>query len=179
MKKVIVVIILAIAFFYSCKDSIVENEDKNVGRINFQEGTIEGIKTGDDTTAVIKLLGKPDGIGMGDFDGYIYEYENKNYPGIYILTVTFFNKTLNQHPGEYRVGGVSVLNSYSGKSKEGIGLGSSKTDVVKIFGNPQAVYEYGELYLFTRTDKKNNYVFFTYDGNLKVKSIGMDTRATN
>lgn len=173
MKKVIGVIILSIAVFYSCKDSIVENEDTNVGRINFQEGTMDGVKTGDDTTAVIKLLGKPHWIGLGDFDGFDFNYENKQKPGIEILTIQFLNVKKNQHPGDYRVAYIIVENSYTGKSKEGIGIGTNKVDVLKAIGSPVAIYDFGENYRFTRSDKTINNVLISYDNNQKIERISI------
>lgn len=177
MKNITLVVlsIMLLTFIcYGCKDTIVESEE--VGKINFQGGTIESIKTDDDTTAVLKLLGKPDWIGLGDIDGFSFCYEAKLLPGHEELIVFFVNKNYGKKPGDYRVTSISVMNGYSGKSKEGIGIGSTKADVVKAIGLPSAVYEYGENYLFERNDKKTNYVIITYDENLKVRGIVMDTR---
>ena len=171
---VVLSIILLFVLCYGCKDTIVESEE--VGKINFQEGTIENIKTDDDTTAVLKILGEPDWIGLGDIDGFSFCYEAKLFPGREELIVFFVNKNYGKRPGDYRVTGISVMNGYSGKSKEGIGIGSSKADVFKAIGLPSAVYEFGENYLFERNDKKTNYVIITYDENLKVRGIVMDTR---
>lgn len=173
MKKLISVIILTVAVFYSCKDSIVENEDINVGRINFQEGTIDGVKTGDDTTAVIKLLGKPDGIGMGDFDGFDYRYDDKNYPAKEVLIITFTNKTLNQHPGDYRVSSVDVLNSYTGKSKEGIGLGTSRSEVISKLGSPTTIIGDAEVYHLRQSGTKTNIINIYYETNKGIKQISL------
>lgn len=174
MKKVFKAAIVVILVIFGCKDSIVENEE--LARISFQDGTIEGIKTDDDTTTVLKKLGKPAWVGLGDFDGFQFLYENKNQPGIEILIVTFFNRIYGLTPPDFRVTGVTVLNSYDGKSKEGLGIRTSRSEVISKLGNPVLIYDYGEFYYFARTDKKNNVVSFSYDENQKVKSISIDTR---
>ena len=173
MKTILNLLVIAMVILVSCKDSIVENEDKNVGRINFHEGTIDGVKTGDDTTAVIKLLGKPHWIGLGDFDGFDFNYEDKQKPGMEIIRVTFFNATLNQHPGDYRVTDISVLNSYSGKSKEGIGLGTTRSEVISKLGLPITIIGDAEVYRLRQNETKTNVINIYYETNKRIKQISL------
>ncbi len=174
MKLILEAVIIIIIVLYGCEDSSVQPEEEV--RINFQEGTIEGVKTDDDTTTVIQQLGKPGRIRLGDVDGFYYEYLSKNQPNKETISVFFINKDYGHFPGDYRVVGITVMNDYDGKSKEGIGIGTTRSEVISKLGNPVAIYEYGEYYYFSRDDGKINTGVFSYDQQQKVKSISVDTR---
>ncbi len=86
MKLMFKTTIIILIVLYGCEDSSVQPEEQ--ARINFQEGTIEGVKNGDDTTAVIQKLGRPDWIIIGDFDGFSFCYKDKFLPGKEMIIVT-------------------------------------------------------------------------------------------
>lgn len=165
-----------IAILGGCEELIVVNGTEPT--INFQEGTIEGVKTGDDTTTVIQKLGKPDWIGLGDFDGFSFCYQDKLQHGVAMIVVNFFNKISELNPGDYRVYSVSVSNNYDGKSEEGIGIGTLKFEVLKKLGSPDLVepdYNFEQYYIL-RPDQRINVVSFQYNDDSTIKSIGIETR---
>lgn len=174
MKLIFRTIIIILIVLYGCEDNSVQIEEQ--ARINFQEGTIEGVKTEDDTTAVIQKLGRPDWISMGDFDGFSFCYKDKFLPGKEMIIVTFFNRIFGLNPPDYRVTVASVSNNYDGKSKEGIGVGTSHLEITFKLGNPTIISEYDEHYHFKGADEKINVTSFMYDEERKVKSIGVFTR---
>ncbi|NWF88740.1 MAG: hypothetical protein HXY50_04670 [Ignavibacteriaceae bacterium] len=176
MNKVIKVLIVITALTAGCEEIITEGGIEPT--INFQEGTIEGIKTGDDTTTVLQKLGRPDWIRSGDVDGFYYEYADRRQLTQEMISVFFMNRDYNHFPGDYRVAVINVLNNYDGKSKEGIRIGTLKYIVVKKLGNPDLVqpdYNY-EHYYFIRSDSLINVASFLYDENFKIKIISIFTR---
>lgn len=169
----ILIVFVIMLLILSCKDNPIENVEEP--RIILGE-SIEGIHIGDDTTAVIKKLGRPDWTRIGDYDGFSYEYENKNFPGLSILSVTFFNRIYGLSPADYRVAVMTVLNSYNGKSKEGIGIGTKREFVKKILGEPKRIStdDAWEAYFFTNVNSAYDIIFvFYYDSFKQVDSIVM------
>lgn len=169
MNRIIQIIILITFLIFGCEESIVENEV--TPRIDFQEGTIEGVKTDDDTTMVIQKLGKPDWIGLGDLDGFIYNYENKNQPRVAIIMVVFMNKSIGSTSSDFRVISIWIQNSYDGKSKEGIGIGVKRVDVNLLLGNPKTIFEDQDVYEFYLSRTKKNIITFYYNQEQKIKII--------
>jgi len=94
------------------------------------------------------------------------------------MFVTFFNRSYVLNSANYRVNTISVLNNYNGKSKEGIGVHSLRSQVRKKLGMPDLIQpEYNlEQYYFICQDTLKNAATFMYDENQSVRSIGVDTR---
>ena len=93
--------------------------------------SIEGIKLGDDSATVIDKLGLPEQIQTGDFGGFIFIYllpDSSNR-----IKVTFMEEY------DSRVTAITV-HEYKGKTKDGIGIGSYRNDVLKIMGTPSSTY---------------------------------------
>lgn len=169
----ILIVFVIMLLILSCKDNPIENVEEP--RIILGE-SIEGIHIGNDTTAVIKKLGRPDWIGLGDFDGFTYDYDNKKYPGVPNLTITFYNKIYGLIPAEYFVSGITAHSVYTGKSKEGIGIGTKKEFVKRILGEPEYIGANDDwaTYRFTRSNTLYDISFmFYYDSLMQVKIIGM------
>ncbi len=114
-------------------------------RIVFGE-TIDGILIGDDTTAVIEKAGIPDEIQRGDFAGVAFLYNEGDYAG---LVVTIATETEDNNG----VQGVGAWPPYVGKSKEGIGLGSTRSEVIEQLGDPE---DLGDV---TQGSKVDAYLF--------------------
>lgn len=167
------IVFVIMLLILSCKDNPTENVEEP--RIILGE-SIEGIHIGDDTTTVIKKLGRPDWIGLGDFDGFTYDYDNKKYPGVPNLTITFYNKIYGLIPAEYFVTGITAHSVYTGKSKEGIGIGTKREFVRKILGEPKRIStdDAWEAYFFTNVNSAYDIIFvFYYDSFKQVDSIVM------
>lgn len=169
MKLIFKAVVIIIVLLYGCEDNSVQSEED--ARINFQEGTIEGVKTGDDTTTVIQKLGMPDWVGIGDLDGFIYNYENQGQPGIAVIMVTFMNKSSDSSSPDYRVISIWAQNSYEGKSREGIGINTLRADVNTILGEPKTTSETTDVYEFSIQTTKINIITFIYDQDQKIRII--------
>ena len=143
------------------------DDSGNVGRI--LSTSIDNVKLGSSLDDVMLLLGNADitGIACGATSSfYIYEYTNGIHAGIRI----FFTEIIEQP--ENRCGPVAIITvteNYSGKTPEGLGIGSTMLEVRKIYNNPVSSVERNdskdEVYAF-----KTSYMTFSYEKN-KVKSI--------
>lgn len=105
--------------------------------LNPRNPSIEGIHLGDSPERVQKVLGPPPGTGWLDGLGaswrsYQYYYEDRHTFG---LLVAFINDPGVEEWGP--VDFISVENGYSGKTHEGIGIGSTRATVYRHFGLPQ------------------------------------------
>ncbi len=87
-----------------------------------------------------------------------------------------FKRIFGLNPPDYRITVASVSNNIDGKSKEGIGVGTSHLEITFKLGNPTIISEYDEQYHFKGADEKINVTSFMYDEERKVKSIGVFTR---
>lgn len=110
----------------SCNDFLLDSD--NNYRIVFGNN-IERVKIHDDSSTVIRKLGRPTSIGIGDFRGYIFDYEEDD--------LNFTHLIIMEDPLlAYGVISMSVEAPYSGKSKEGIGIGSDRDYVLNKLGTP-------------------------------------------
>ncbi len=98
--------------------------------------SIDFVKVGDGGNVVISKLGQPDEIAMGDFAGYMYIYKKGFHSGITV--------TINSEQGE-KVSAISIYAPYSGRTKEGLGIGSKHDDVIKILGEPAQSIELASI----------------------------------
>ncbi len=89
--------------------------------------SIDDVRLGDDTTAVIRKLGRPDYIGLGDFAGVIYDYTTGAHAG---MSVSIWYVT----PKGARSIGVSA--PYTGTTRSGIGIGTTRSRVIEVLGVP-------------------------------------------
>lgn len=111
------------------------NGSRNEARISFGK-SIDGVEIGMDSSAVIDRLGRPHYIGMGDFEGVIfaYVYPSPDGPGYRdSLEVTIFT---NPNDANYGVGGITLRGPYSGRTVDGIGIGSSRDVALNALGAP-------------------------------------------
>lgn len=111
------------------------NDSRDDARIRFGK-SIDGVEIGMDSSAVINRLGRPHYIGIGDFYGVIfsYVYPSPDGPGYRdSLEVTIFT---NPNDANYGVGSISVRGPYSGRTGDGIGIGSSRDVALNALGAP-------------------------------------------
>ena len=95
-----------------CKNASEDDE----ARIIFGE-SIDNVEIGDNATAVRGKLGEPDEILRGDFAGKIFSYTQGKYNGIQMMI---------HDDDEKGVVIVSIFPPYSGTTREGIGIGTSR-----------------------------------------------------
>ena len=132
--------------------------------------SIDSVEVGDSTGAVVRKLGQPSEIIYGDFAGFIYEYEQGKFAGLSILFADAFNS---------RAVSVSATAPYSGTTKEGVGIGTTKANLQRSLGLPDTNFvsanwpgfggEFsGDIYLY------DSLAFvFKHDTTDKVESIWM------
>ena len=131
-----------VVVFAQCKQSTVESTlVTGNGRIEIGKH-IDKIQIGDDTTTVQKYIGPPKFIGYGDFDGFIYAYAcpSTQGPGFVDTTLVTFWGTYPT-PDTFRVAIVSVLNSYTGSTSDGVAIGSNRAFVFSRLGQPDTTYQ--------------------------------------
>jgi hypothetical protein len=116
----------------------------NEGRIVWGKN-IDGILIGDDSTTVIQKLGRPSGIGLGDFSGYIYEYYEGMFAGMSISISD--DSTLGLGFGVFAV---HLQAPYNGTTNEGIGIGTSREVAITSFGLPNKSEGLFDLWLFEK-----------------------------
>ena len=131
-------------------------------------GTIDGIGIGDDTTAVIAKLGRPNFIGRGDFPGVQLEYNKGEHAGLLISIVT-------EGDGPRGTSLVTILESYVGRSEEGIGVGSLRDEVIGHLGVPDSGGAGGGRSRIDGYNFENVWFNFYYPDSLdaKVETINM------
>jgi hypothetical protein len=94
--------------------------------------SIDGIKIGDDSLTVIQKLGEPSDIRpAGDCECYAFYYFEFPYD---ILRISFLKNA--PRDSIYSVVDLRVYNNYEGKFTEGIGLGYSRDEVLRVLGEP-------------------------------------------
>ena len=93
-------------------------------RVVFGE-SIDDVVIGDDKTQVVEKLGSPDGIMMGDFPGYVYEYMSGRHAGLRVAIWTAEG-----------VRSVQAASPYEGSTSRGIGIGTARTRVHQTIGQP-------------------------------------------
>lgn len=106
------------------------------GRINLN-GSIEGIEIGMDYDTVVGKLGKPDYYGEADLAinnimlGYITDVNGR-------LEITLFEDYLID--STFAVFGIFVRDQYLGSADNGIGMGSTKQDVIRLLNTDANYY---------------------------------------
>ena len=98
---------------------------------------IEGIEIGDDSSEVARKLGPPPSQAYGDFDGWIFVYDEGRLER---TEITIWRQT-TPSPG---VSEVSVYAPYEGKTKEGVGIGTPRNSALEKLGPPDASRETDE-----------------------------------
>lgn len=145
------------------------NDSQDEGRIVVGK-SIDSVEVADNTGAVVRKLGRPSEIIYGDFAGFIYEYKQGRFAGLSILFADAFNS---------RAVSVSATAPYSGTTKEGVGIGTTKANLQRSLGLPDTNFvsanwpgfggEFsGDIYLY------DSLAFvFKHDTTNKVESIWM------
>jgi hypothetical protein len=119
-KQHVFILLLSVTFMSGC--SLLADGDD--ARVVFGE-SIDDVVIGDDTTRVVKKLGRPDGILIGDFPGVIYEYTSGRHAGLSLGIWTAEG-----------VRGVQAASPYEGSTSSGIGIGTARTRLHQILGQP-------------------------------------------
>jgi len=127
--------------------NVINSDDQEQSRIILGE-SIDGVKIGDNTKTVIDKLGQPDEILMGDFAGYIYNYKNGIHAGLGVSILSEQGKGVSS---------IGISKPYSGKTISGIGIGSSRENVIQLLGKPTQSGEGAE--------KGNTIDFYYYEKN--------------
>ena len=134
--------------------------------------SIDGVEIYDSPAVVQNKLGKPASIALGDFAGFVYEYRHGALAGLNVLFVEF------ALPAHDQVVEVTARAPYSGTTRLGVGIGSSKAIVWMALGRPDAASVSTDWHRFgVRTFEGDIYLFnssafvFNYDKDNLVESV--------
>ena len=163
LKKSLGGIVVAGIPFIGCSKNPVNSE---FGRIIPWE-SIDGVNLGDTPDAVNKKLGlydenfNWDGIYSG---GMVYDYNDGFHAGLRVFI----------GDADY-VDDISVKSPYTGKTKEGIGIGSSLASVHDVYGVPDKTHSINDT---TRSETyySDNSGFNIYYEDSNVRRIGINIR---
>ena len=158
LKKGLEGIVVAIPLISVCLKSPLESE---LGRIIPFE-SIDGVNLGDTMNTVEKKLGTHDGEFRWDGiygGGKGYEYNEGFYAG---LEVCFM--------GDDYVEGLFVREPYSGRTKEGIGIGSYFALLHDVYGMPNESSPNHEIYYY------NDRLFYIHYENSFIKLVQINFR---
>ncbi|MEI7905779.1 MAG: hypothetical protein WCI84_00330 [Bacteroidota bacterium] len=119
---------------------------------------IEGVQIGDDSSTVVRKLGKPSYIGDGDMNGYIFQYTEGR------LAYTFV--TISKDP-LFGLGTISVSleGPYAGKTKDGIKIKCEREFVLGKIGVPDTSFAGSPLTYDIYYFNKNGFTF-TYENQI-------------
>jgi len=169
-KTFLMVFLLLLLSFISCKDNEVESEGEGGNGIIVPGKSIEGINLGDSKDIVEQKLGNPSAKGWTDgiYRSWLnYEYEKGSHSG---LSIDFIDDNNSYGPVDV----LTVRTPYNGKTKEGIGIGASLNNVHKIYGKPKnellqsEAHWIADFYCFTGKKLEIHYV----DSLITTMSIG-------
>lgn len=163
--SLIIISILYLLLFCSCSETSL-NEETDIGnsRINLN-GRIENIVIGMDSISVINELGEPDYYGYAEIqiNNIILGY-NTDEDGA--LEITLFEDFVVD--SSFAVMGVRVRREYLGSAQNGLGIGSTKQEVLRLLNTETSYYVPEGLCNF------NTVFLFSYDDKDKVDQISMD-----
>lgn len=161
---VLAIIAVSCAAQISCDNGVAPNDND---RIVLYE-SVDGVRIGDDAAMVIRKLGQPSSVVQGDFPGVRFEYHD----GVHAtMNIVIYDPTAIPSG----VVSLAVFAPYSGKTEEGIGIGSTHQEVLEGLGEPSVHHQSTDS---TSWDDYNNvkYLFiFGYVDN-RVKSIQFGLR---
>lgn len=126
--KALSLLLAIIPFLNSCNDNVIKPKEDSKSKIIIGE-SIESVKIGDDSLTVINKLGTPTRILDGDFNGFIYAYEE----GDLKYTFVFISNDASLSLG---VISISVESPYQKKTEDGIGIDSKRDYVLQNIGLP-------------------------------------------
>jgi hypothetical protein len=118
---------LIILFLFPACDKTVQ-PGQDIARIIIDE-SIDGVRIGDDSAAVVQKLGPPTSIVLPRTPSMWFAYDSGAYAGLGLV----INYSRSPHPG---VASMSVSAPYSGKTADGIGIGVDQAFVLSRLGNP-------------------------------------------
>lgn len=130
MKVFSVLSSLAILLWAGCDLISREGEDdqdqEKQARIIFGK-SIEGVVIGDSESEVIRHLGEPSGTILPDYAGIIYIYIEDNSEMIWVTI---------SHIEPLGVIEFRVYYPYGGKTADGVGIDTPRSEAVKLLGQP-------------------------------------------
>jgi hypothetical protein len=133
-RALCIVLLLLLLPSISCKDKGTEpTEEGGIGIIVPGKG-IEGINLGDSKDDVKQKLGTPSEAGLADGiyrSWLVYDYFEGPHAGLSVYFIEEDNTSYGP------IDELVAVAPYSGKTREGIGLGTTLNDVHKIYGKPK------------------------------------------
>lgn len=158
--------LMCLGFCAGCHLFKVDPEDASPGLIDFGR-SINGIEIEDDSATVIRTLGSPSKMGIGDYDGYTFVYAIDGSDAIDV--------TISHDPAlGTGVISMSIFSVYPGMTEGGIGIGSPRGETLKALGAPDVTEDSPQsrrdIYQFEHSSFSVEY------RNDKIYSISMTRR---
>lgn len=113
--------------FLACDKSVEPKSSE--ARIVIDE-SIDGVRIGDDSLAVVQKLGPPSSIVAPRSRGWALGYDSGTHAGMGLLISNYGRSS------QLLVTSMSVSPPYTGKTSDGIGIGVDQAFVVSRLGNP-------------------------------------------
>ena len=153
MKKIFITSLITGLLIYmffllsNCKQSTEPGEKDETGLVVPGVG-MDGVKLGDTLETVLKKLGGPSSTALADGlyrSWSAYFYDDGPHAG---LEIDFIDKP------DGSIGIVDLIlvgssphskDSYTGKTKEGIGLGSTLKEVHNVYGSPDTTLHFSDI----------------------------------
>lgn len=164
----LIAIISGLLFYSGCdtseSDNIIDNS-RIIPGVSF-----DGVALGDYEELAIEKIGEPDYIGHGGDSSTMYKiyyYDSGEYNGLRILFVLIDPSV--PYPEEAESGPANILSvypPYSGTTKDGIGIGTSKDFVLQTWGEPTSEDSSSENYSYHIYCLNEYRVFIGYQDNL-------------
>lgn len=170
MSRHRVSVLLSSAYLFllsSCSDLGTDISQQEEHRIIFGK-SIDGLTINMDSTEVIDLLGPPNEILIGDFSGVIFLYTQGKHARLSVTIYTVHNSTRLQ-------GVVTVFASapYSGKSEDGVSIGSSRQMTLRFVGQPDESGEGSQAGSIVDRYFYDTNVFIILYSDGQIEAVGM------
>ncbi len=158
------VCVLAVVSLAGCDRVEPEVDPPDNGRLVLGE-SVDGVRLGADTTAVFDILGMPSNALRGA--GTVrYFYERGRHSGIEIYYDVRADGSLSQ------TSAITLTDSYTGTTEDGIGLGSPRDQVIELLGEPVSSVRIPGGDRHDRYFMQGNHLLFVYHEG-EIISIGM------
>ncbi|HEX7071279.1 MAG TPA: hypothetical protein VF190_10750 [Rhodothermales bacterium] len=158
------VLLLAVVALGAC--NLFGEDSNDDGRI-VPGQSVDNVRLGADTLQVRSILGLPNLVERGA--GYIiYRYMHGRHAG---FSIHFGMTEFRQHDGTTSFG---LSSPYSGRTREGVGLGSPRSAVLEALGTPDFSSVGSSGFIHDRYESEDARTAFVYDADERVLNITMN-----
>jgi hypothetical protein len=162
-RPLLVLLLVGLAFG-AC--DLAGEEANDEGRI-VPGRSVDGVPLGADTLQARSALGLPNAVERGS--GYvIYRYLQGRHAG---FSIHFGMTEFRQHDGTTSF---ALSSPYGGRTREGVGIGSTRDAVMEAFGMPDFSSVGSSGFVHDRYESEDARTAFVYDAGDRVLNITMN-----